>query len=260
MREFLILLILFSFGSGGELSLSAKEKRAMKDDYNVLDKAFTAGYTEHVVEFSKIFLEKYKLASVDKDQAYRNLYNAVKNALEYFQINTENNYNTEKNTENNNFPEDIDRLFKSVMLGSTQDILVFAEKYPDFRTKDLLGVIERARISDIILINNTLSKYSIPVKQIREYANNFPFDTLSLAGFRDKAEKLIEKNHSLLHDYRITFGYNKDFEEKIERLMFRNILTRDWKEDLIMYMELFPDGKNIASIHKFFGLSSMETR
>jgi len=248
MKVVIILCLCISFGFSEILSLSPKEKRAMKNDYKVLNNAYNRGYTEHFIEFAEKFLEQYKLASVEKDESFRKLYNSVKIAME--SIKSDNNIVTLEKVElQDNIikdDEEIQKLFSAVLLGTAEDIIYFAEKYPDFRPKDIYGALERARVNDLSAIFASIERSSIPTNEIIRFAEIYG-DTIAIKRIKTSAEKLVLKNTNLLRDFRKVFGIT-DFDEKVEQILYNKIMYENEYKNLIFYIEYFPEGKYIKFV------------
>jgi len=240
MKVIMILCLFFSFGFCEILSLSPKEKRAMKNDFAVLDNAFLRGYTEYFAEFAEMFLEKYKLASVEKDASYRNIYNAVKNAVISYNETRANSNQTIKDSVVIDDKE-IQKLFSAILLSPAEDIIAFANRYPDFRPKDVLGAFERAKVNDLETILMSINKFGIPYNEIIRFCKIYD-DSISIAKIKSETEKMVFKNTSLLKDYRKIFGIT-EFDEKIEQIMYNKVMYDSDYKNLIVYIENFPDGK-----------------
>jgi hypothetical protein len=224
--------------------MSGKQKRAMKNDFAVLDNAFTNGYTEYFAEFAEMFLEKYKLASVEKDAYYRKIYDAVKNALASYRENAAGL--PEIGEENITDEKEIQKLFSQVLLGTAEDIIAFADRYPNFREKDIYGALERARVNDLETILTTIMGNSIPVNEIFRFSQIYG-DSISINRIKNDAEKMVFKNTALLWDYRRVFGIT-EFDEKIEQTLYNRIMYDTDYKNLITYIEYFPEGKYIKFV------------
>jgi hypothetical protein len=241
----LILCLFFSFGFCQILSLSAKEKRAMKDDFSILDNAYKNGYTEYFIEFAQKFLETYKLASVEKDIKYRGLYGVVKNAVILYNEDIANLQEIPKEDVLIDEKE-LEKLFSVVLLGSAEDIIKFSQNYPDYREKDIYGALERARVNDLSLILSAISKNAIPVNEIVRFSQIYG-DSISLENIKIAAQKQIYRYPSLLKDYRRVFGVT-EFDEKIEQYLYTKIMYDSDYKNLISYIEHFPEGRYIKFI------------
>jgi hypothetical protein len=247
MRKVIIVFVfLFSFIFGEILSLSAREKRSMKKDYVILDNAFSNGYTENFIEFGEKFLERYKLACVDKDANYRNIYTAVKSAIIHFDAG--NGDILTPLTENVVEDKELQTLFSRVLLSTAEEIIAFANKYPNFRTNDVYGALERARVTDLEVILATIAKNSIPVNEIIRFSQLYA-DSISIARIKTDAEKMVIRNVSLLRDYRRVFGIT-DFDESIEKVLYNRIMYDTDYKNLVTYIEFFPDGKYVKFINE----------
>jgi hypothetical protein len=240
MKIVMILCLFFSFGFCEILSLSPKEKRAMKNDFAILDNAFSYGYTEYFAEFAGMFLETYKLASVEKDGTYRNIYNTVKNAVESY---TETRANMSQIITDSVVIDDkeMKKLFSTILLSPAEDIIAFADKYPNYRPKDILGALERARVNDLSAILLSISKADIATNEIVRYCEIYG-DSVSIAKIKSETEKMVIKNTALLKDYRKIFGIT-EFDEKMEQILYNKVMYDTDYKNLIVYIENFPNGK-----------------
>jgi hypothetical protein len=247
MKIVVILFFCVSFGFCEILSLSPKEKRAMRNDFAVLDNAYRKGYSDNIIEFAEKFLEQYKLASVSQEPKIRNMYQSVNNLIEFIKSN--NSADENKNiTHIDTVIEDgeMKKMFNAVLLGTAEDIIFFSNKYPNFREKDIYGALERARVNDLSAILHSISKNSIPANEIIRFSEIYG-DTISVQRIKTAAERLVLRNTVLLRDFRAVFGIT-EFEERVEQFLYNRIMYENEYKNLIVYIEHFPEGKYIKFV------------
>jgi len=246
MKTAIILCLFISFAHCQILSMSARERREMRNDFAILDNAFTNGHTDRFVEFAEMFLERYKLASVSQNEKYRNLYNAVRNAMiahtEMLANSTPQIIEEIETVEN----EELQRLFSQILLSPAEDIIAFSQKFPGFRERDVLGAFERARVSDLSSILATISRNSIPVNDIIRFSEIYG-DEVSLERIRVAAERIVLRNIALLSDFRRVFGIT-EFDQRVEQMLYSRIMHSTDFRNIVTYMTLFPDGRYIGLV------------
>jgi len=247
IKTIVILCICITFAFCQVLSLSAREKRAMKNDFAILDNAYANGYTEHFLEFSEKFLQEYKLASIDKDVKIRQIYMSVKNARAHYSQSIVSNEQIEENAVVLE-EDEMQKLFSAILLSPVEDILDFAEKHPDYRTKDILGAIERARVNDLQFILATIARNTIPVREIVRFSQIYG-DEVAVMQIKTATESSVLRNIAHLPDYRRVFGIT-DFDSKVEQTLYTRIMNIDANHyrNLVAYVEHFPEGRYIAFV------------
>jgi hypothetical protein len=247
-KTIIILCVLTALVQSQILSLSARERRAMRNDFAILDNAYQNGFTQHFIEFAAMFLERYKLASVDKNPEYRRLFEAVQNAkARYLAIATQ---QTQLSVPAIIEDDEMQRIFSAVLLSPAEDIIAFAEDFPDFRPRDILGALERARVSDLEAILSAISRGGIPTNEIVRFAHIYG-DTASVSRIRTATERAISRNIALLPEYRRIFGIT-EFDERVELILYNRIMQNSDLSNLIAYITHFPDGRYIRFVSELW--------
>jgi len=247
IKSLILFCFLSSFAFSQILSLSSRERRAMRSDFSILDNAYQNGLTEHFLEFAEKFLITYRLASVDKNAEYRALYEAVKNAKAHYLSNLA-DLRTQAVSEDTQVIEDreMQRLFSAVLLADVEDIIAFAQRFPDYRTRDVLGAFERARVRDLESILAAIARGGVPVNEIHRFSQIYA-DSISLERIQTSAQAQVLRNIALLTDYRRVFGVS-DFDERVEQILYTRIMYDASHRNLVAYVAHFPEGRYIGFI------------
>ena len=142
--------------------------------------------------------------------------------------------------------EEMQKMFMQATLGTAEDIIAFAKRFPNYRKNDIAGAFERARVNDLSVIFATIRRNNIPVNEIIRFAEIYG-DTASIHRIKIAAENLVLRNTALLRDFRAVFGIT-DLDERVEQILYRRIMHETDYRNLVAYIEHFPDGKYIRFV------------
>lgn len=142
--------------------------------------------------------------------------------------------------------ESLKKEFSTVLLGSAEELRLFAHAYPDYPPREVQGALDRMKITDFEIISRTVSQKKIPFQEIMDFMRNYN-DSIAIHTIRGNVESLVKRNFYLLHNYRKIWGSGSDFESNIEILLFRRIISGSGfaKRDASQYVEFFPAGKYV---------------